>query len=1341
MTVSSQRLAITCALVLASASSLRAQNPAQNPAPAPTPIPSSGPLPRNAAREQDLLRQTKAPDGFTVTVFAGAPVAEYPTCLANSPDGALFVCVDPNLSLSVHKGIGRIVRLVDDDRDGRADRYTVFAQMDSPRGAFFDGSTLYVMHPPFLTAYRDTNGDGIADESDDLVKGLGFDLDFRGADHTTNQITMGIDGWIYVAVGDYGYQKAVGKDGATIGNRGGSVVRVRPDGTGLEIYAVGTRNIYDVALDPFLHVFTRDNTNDGDGWDTRLHYIPALAHMGYPMYYKNFAGDHMPSLHDYGAGAGTGAVWVHDPGFPAGYDNVLYTGDWTMNKVFRNATTSKGASFDVQQDQFLSIPRPSDMVMDANSNMYVATLIGGTFTYVGDTVGGVVRVSYPATSGAAAPLLSALGNSELMDALVGPYAERRLQAQRELLRRARPGRLRAWWTRRSIVGRLSELTLDARRPDYARVAAMFTLKQIAGVSSHDVLLRVADDPAMRALALHALADDTRQLAGVSTSVFVRALSDRDPRVQLQAIEGLVRLGAHDAAASIVPLTGSADAAIAHVAVKALVALDAGAAALAVLDTATPDVRRGALRVLEQMHNGASVSGLIARFRTTNDASARRDVLAALARLYNREAAWKGEWWTTRPSFLGPYFAPTPWEESATIRPVLRDALLAANGADLETLATELARNRVLPQGAKSIVIALAAPNDQSRAEVIDALVGTSHLETAAIAMLPSLDKRSPVLHSAVAQLLAGETSVGEQLLPLVRTGALDSTLDAEIRGRLLNSVAQMSDSSARATSTELFVRTVPGPATPAPVEAAWRRYVGDRRRGAELDQWVRLAQTGDPAQRTLAFSVLAQGIRGQRVPPAIRNRVVPVIDAAWFDAAATPSLVQAIRVMKLESQYANHLTAYDQALVAQENARKGIVVVNALKAHPKEWIQLWNGRDLQNWDIKFKGRPVNENYNDTFRAESGLLKVRYDKWNGFKGEFGHIFTRRPFSNYIVAAEYRFVGNQVAGAGPQYAWALRNNGIMIQSQSAASMGIDQDFPISLEVQLLGGLGTGPRSTANLCTPGTNVHFGDSLITQHCINSISRTYDGDQWVRVEALVLGDSIIKHIVNGDTVMTYRKPEMGGGSANNTAPGVLVPGKPLTEGYITLQAETAEIDFRKVELLELKGCMNPKAKEYRRHFIVSDPSACSSAAGEQTKAVAETAPSPGAAAPRSDAEGRRVYSTTCVACHQVSALGLPPQYPPLAGSEWVTGDERRLLRLILHGLVGEVSVAGETFNGAMPGWGPMLKDAEIAAVATYIRGNFGNKAAPVSAAAVARVRKDFATRTTPWTAAELTRP
>ena len=179
---------------------LDAQGPPQNTA-RPKPIAKSGAVPREPAAEAKIATQFKAPAGFDVTLFAGPPLAMYPTCVNESPDGAVFVCVDPNLSLSTLKGVGRVMRLVDTDNDGRADTYTTFAEMDSPRGVVSDGKTVYVMHPPDLTAYRDTNGDGIADTSFTLVKGLGFDLDFRGADHTTNQIVMGIDGWIYVAVG------------------------------------------------------------------------------------------------------------------------------------------------------------------------------------------------------------------------------------------------------------------------------------------------------------------------------------------------------------------------------------------------------------------------------------------------------------------------------------------------------------------------------------------------------------------------------------------------------------------------------------------------------------------------------------------------------------------------------------------------------------------------------------------------------------------------------------------------------------------------------------------------------------------------------------------------------------------------------------------------------------------------------------------------------------------------------------------------------------------------------------------------------------------------------------
>lgn len=260
----------------------------------------------------------------------------------------------------------------------------------------------------------------------------------------------------------------------------------------------------------------------------------------------------------------------------------------------------------------------------------------------------------------------------------------------------------------------------------------------------------------------------------------------------------------------------------------------------------------------------------------------------------------------------------------------------------------------------------------------------------------------------------------------------------------------------------------------------------------------------------------------------------------------------------------------------------------------RDWVQLFNGRNLDDWLIKFRGSDLGHNLHDTFRVEDGLLKVRYDKWPAFKGEFGHIFYREPFSYYLLAAEYRFVGEQVRPAPSGLGWAVRNNGLMLHSPHPKTMLKDQDFPISLEVQLLGGLGDGkPRTTANLCTPGTHVEMNGKLHTPHCTNSTSKTYDGDQWVRVEVMVHGGDVIRHMVEGATVLEYQRPQIGGGAASPTDPAVKIDGQPLTGGYIALQAETAPIDFRKVELLNLEGCMDSKATNFKTYFVKSNPSAC----------------------------------------------------------------------------------------------------------------------------------------------------
>ncbi|MET6996141.1 3-keto-disaccharide hydrolase [Chitinophaga defluvii] len=253
-----------------------------------------------------------------------------------------------------------------------------------------------------------------------------------------------------------------------------------------------------------------------------------------------------------------------------------------------------------------------------------------------------------------------------------------------------------------------------------------------------------------------------------------------------------------------------------------------------------------------------------------------------------------------------------------------------------------------------------------------------------------------------------------------------------------------------------------------------------------------------------------------------------------------------------------------------------LIAVSGMAQKEGKWIQLFNGKDLKDWDIKIKGHELNDNFGNTFRVEDGLLKVRYDQYTNFDEQYGHIFYKQNFSAYLLVVEYRFTGEQVAG-GP--GWAYRNSGVMLHGQTAASMGKDQDFPISLEEQLLGGNGKNPRNTANLCTPGTNVVMNGKLITDHCISSTSKTYHGDQWVRVAALVLRDSVIKHIAGTDTVLVYQQPQIGGGAVSNYDPAVKQDGKLLREGSISLQSESHPVEFRKVELFNLEPYMDDPAK------------------------------------------------------------------------------------------------------------------------------------------------------------------
>jgi putative membrane-bound dehydrogenase-like protein len=663
--------------------------------------PPGGNAPISPVDDRTIGDVVKAPPGFKVSLFAAPPRVGYPVALSVAPDGAVYVAVDEQGSLGRTPGGGRVVRCVDEDGDGKADRVNVFAKMEHPRGVVAQDGNVWVLHPPLLSVFRDEDGDGTSDRQEILVSGLTTSLiDERGGDHTTNGIRMGLDGWIYIAVGDYGFHRAKGKDGTTLSQRGGGILRVRPDGTELEVFAIGLRNPFAIAIDPYMNLFTRDNTNDGAGWDVRVSHLVQTGDYGYTQRFANYPDEIMPPLGAFGQGGGTGALALQDDCWPEAYRGALLTGDWGRSEVYRHVLKPAGASFRADSSVFLSIPRPTGMDIGSDGRLYVASWRGGeAAVYIGPQVGFLACVAPPGWTATGRLDPKRAGLPELIDGLCGPNAALRFDCQREILGRGRAP---------EISRALKELATDASKPLPARIAALLALKQLDGAESHATLRKLAADTALREFALKALADRKSQLAGVDSSLFVAALADPSPRVKAQAVIALGRLRDTTVAPSLVPLTSrpegspmpttrpvnaqpDPDRTLPHLAMRALGALRAVDACLDAIDGPH---RAGALRALGSMHDPKAVEGLVKRLGTARSPEVRRGLLATLVRLYHREADYEGSWWGIRPDTTGPYFDPKEWEASARIGPVLKAAILDGDADTASFLRSELARQRV-----------------------------------------------------------------------------------------------------------------------------------------------------------------------------------------------------------------------------------------------------------------------------------------------------------------------------------------------------------------------------------------------------------------------------------------------------------------------------------------------------------------------------------------------------------------------------------------------------------------------------------------------------------------------
>jgi putative heme-binding domain-containing protein len=653
------------------------------------------------------------PAELTLTPFTGPELTPSPACLSVAPTGEVFVGVDMQGSLGKKPGMGSIIRLVDSNNDGKVDGHTVFAEVNNPRGLISVGDQLFVLHAVFsaetgkatgmnLVVFQDKDWDGKADgPSQPLVEHISNVkyIQERGVDHATNGIRMGIDGWIYIAVGDFGFHDAVDRSGNKLTMLGGGIVRVRPDGTEMEVYSHGMRNIYDVAIDPYMNIFTRDNTNDGGGWNIRFSHQLQSAEYGYPVLFKHFTDEIIPALVDVGGGSGTGALFMDEPGWPEKYNQVPMMADWGRNQLYIHRVKADKASFTQQEEEFIKLPQITDVDVDGSGRMYLSAWNGAGYSGNPDK-GYLVRVVPQNWNYQPFADLKKASVKELTRMLTSKSAVARLHASQQLLKRPSKQGLEGAW----------QVATDTKLPVANRIAGIFTYAQLAGKQGITNLVKLTEDATVREFALRALADRKSLVAGVPLAPFLTGLQDPSERVQVAAIIGLGRLEKKEAASSLLnipvpasfaaPVKGvegphaTPNAAIlpAHVAVRSLVNLGAVDACIKALSSSNATL---ALWALRYMHTPQAVDGLLAAYKQAGDEKLRKEILITLSRLYKKEAPYDASWWwSTRPDTHGPYYKGITWEASANIEAFLKEQWASASQEDKQLFAHLNSRHRM-----------------------------------------------------------------------------------------------------------------------------------------------------------------------------------------------------------------------------------------------------------------------------------------------------------------------------------------------------------------------------------------------------------------------------------------------------------------------------------------------------------------------------------------------------------------------------------------------------------------------------------------------------------------------
>jgi putative membrane-bound dehydrogenase-like protein len=723
----------------------------------------AGEPPRTGPATEQRFPALKVPAGFKATLFACDPLIEYPSVIAAGPKpGALFVAIDYMTGLGTKIVRRSEIRLIEDtDGDGYADKATVFANgFNSIQGLAYRDGTVYVMHAPFLTALRDTRGTGVADERKNLLGGLGLTPEQNPARlHCANGVVVGHDGWLYLALGDNGVNVPRPEGDRLIFN-GGGILRCRPDGRDLHVFATGLRNIYDVALDAELNVFVRDNENDGGTYMIRVCHSFFGADHGYPYHYYERPDEALPPIGNFGLGSSAGGVCYLEPQFPAEYRGNLFFCEWGRSVVrYRLARAGSGFASVKEMEFAAGDPKdtypfkPTDIVVQRDGALLVADYADGQRPKRGR--GRIYRIAYdgdgktPPVSGGSQirrEPLTQLDSTSYYERCDGQQAIERLGAKGAKI----------------IGGALADKCLGER----GRWHAIWALAHLRGAEATDDFVRLAKtDPAasVRAQAVRALADTadpvlvSHKLDGIrhdnGLAKQLASLSQgQDPRVLLDIVVALGRLRWAGAPDWLRENIGKPDAALAHAATQTLRRSGNWPAILKLVDEPTgAPMRAIALRALAERFEPKVVDGLIERLGTEQNAARRREYADTLARVYRQPGPWK--YWGYRPP---PRPANTvAWERTDAIAQALDRALADGDPTVRVTTLTHMQREKVPirvatlakwlanEHQADRVAAVLAALREQPRAEtrkLLDAVVrDRTHASANRLTALAALD--------------------------------------------------------------------------------------------------------------------------------------------------------------------------------------------------------------------------------------------------------------------------------------------------------------------------------------------------------------------------------------------------------------------------------------------------------------------------------------------------------------------------------------------------------------------------------------------------------------------------